>query len=161
MKKSLISVLTILALVSGLSAQASSQPAAEANAVTLGFLQGGGGLFGIDYEAMVTERVGLQVGVGLVSFGAGVTYHHENTVHSNAFWLGLWNQGIPGDTYSATYVGVSYIMRGWGWLNGQIGIAYIPFRGEKAAENLKDFTGSDQDLPPFALLYSLGWYSGF
>lgn len=161
MKRLLISTLAILGLVSGLSAQASSSPATEANAITIGVLQGGGGLVGMDYEFLVDDRWGVQLGAGLVSLGAGLTYHHENSVHSNAFWFGLWNQGLPGDSYSATYVGVSYIMRGWGWLNGQIGIAYIPFRGAELVRTMKDMSGSDQDLPPVALLYSLGWYNGF
>lgn len=161
MKKILACTLAMLALVSGLSAQEGNPQVAETSAITIGILQGGGGLLGVDYELLIADRLGVQVGAGLVSLGAGVTYHHENTVHSNAFWAGVWNQGVPGGSLSATYVGVSYIMRGWGWLNGQIGIAYIPFRGEQVAQNLKDLTGGDQDPPPFALLYSLGWYDGF
>jgi hypothetical protein len=44
-------------------------------AVTLGVLQGGGGLLGVDFEFMVSPRVGLQLGAGLTSFGAGINYH--------------------------------------------------------------------------------------
>jgi len=161
MKKILACTLALFALVSGLSAQEGKPQVAETSAITIGILQGGGGLLGVDYEALVADRLGVQVGVGLVSMGAGLTYHQENTVNSNAVWVGVWNQGLPGGSASTSYVGVSYIMRGWGWLNGQIGIAYVPFRGADANRALRDTFADGQDPPPVALLYSLGWYTGF
>jgi hypothetical protein len=36
------------------------------------FLMGGGSLVGADLENMLTERVGFQVGAGLVGFGCGI-----------------------------------------------------------------------------------------
>lgn len=40
--------------------------------LTLGVLQGGGGLIGADLEYLLTEKLGVQVGLGFYSFGAGI-----------------------------------------------------------------------------------------
>jgi len=155
----LVLVLFLIGTAMGVFAQQSATPSPKSNAIAIGLFQGGGGLIGVDYERLIAGGLGVQAGVGLVSFGAGLTYHFEETADSNALWLGLWNQGIPGDTNSTTYWGISYIMRGWGWLNGQLGLAYVPFRGAQAAANLQSLSG--QSPPPIALLYSLGWYKVF
>jgi len=127
------------------------------NAITIGFLQGGGGLVGFDYERLIAGGVGLQLGVGITSVGAGLTFHlNEETTDSSAIWAGVWNQGVPGDTRSATYIGMSSILRGWGWLNGQIGLGYVVFVGD----GMKAATGIGEKTKVL-LLYSLGWYKGF
>ncbi len=52
-------------------------------AVTLGFLQGGGSLVGADFELLVSDRVGLQVGAGVVGLGAAINYHLKPSIRSS------------------------------------------------------------------------------
>jgi hypothetical protein len=129
------------------------------NAITIGILQGGGGLVGFDYEKLIIDNIGIQIGAGLISVEGGLTIHFQNTTKSDAIWIGAWNQGIPGDTNSICYTGVSYIFRTRKWFTAQLGFAYIPYIGDKAKDTLGSSFNSEKTK--FALLYSIGWYKGF
>ena len=63
------------------------------HAITVGVLQGGGSLVGVDFEQLIGDKIGVQVGAGLVGFGAGVNYHFLPTSNSSAVSIQFWNQG--------------------------------------------------------------------
>jgi hypothetical protein len=59
------------------------ESAEKKNSLTFGILEGGGGLLGIDYEALLSQQVGIQIGAGFVSFGAGLNYHFKPGIRSS------------------------------------------------------------------------------
>ncbi len=122
---------------------------------TVGFLQGGGGLIGVDYEQMVSDRWGVSVGIGLPSYGASIHYHIEPSIVSNSIALSYWNQGFE-ESESSRYLGLTYVFRSKtsGW-SGQVGLGSVLFRGTTAKEDLEAIFGSD--LPSVIALYSIGY----
>lgn len=126
-------------------------------AVTVGVLQGGGSLLGADYERMVGENIGIQIGAGLVGFGAGILYHLEPSVNSSAIALQFWNQGTSGDNLSQRIVGMTYIYRSaTSGFTAQLGIGPVVELGKLMDDYYKKKGVTN---PPAAiLLYSIGWY---
>jgi hypothetical protein len=61
-------------------------------ALSIGLLQGGGGLVGADIEALFFKKMGIQVGLGWNSFEAGINYHFRPNIKSTFFSLQYWNQ---------------------------------------------------------------------
>jgi hypothetical protein len=103
----------------------SEKPIPLKNGIIIGVLQGGGSLLGIDYEALIFDNFGIQIGGGYIGVGGGLVYHFENTVYSSGIWAGVWNQGIPGNSLSSAIAGITVFGRVWNWLHAQIGIGYI------------------------------------
>ena len=122
------------------------------NSLTVGILQGGGALIGADYERLLTKRLGAQIGVGWVGFGAGLNYHFKPSIRSSFISVQYWNQGI-GDSFAQNAVGVNYVFRGKEWFTFQIGLG-IPI--EKGSAMPTTF-----DMPPVMLMYSIGGYVPF
>jgi hypothetical protein len=118
-------------------------------AVTLGFLNGGGAIVGADFEFMLTERVSLQLGAGLPSFGAGINYHLKPGIRSSMINLGYWHQGI-GETYFQSVLGPSYVFRARKLFTAQIGLGYLLEEGPAWP--------TDRVHPSVMLLYSIGIY---
>jgi hypothetical protein len=83
-------------------------------AVTIGLLQGGGSLLGIDIEKMLYKRLSAQVGFGLVGFGAGINIHAEPSIRSSFFSIQYWNQGI-GASFAQNAIGPCYVYRSKKW----------------------------------------------
>lgn len=52
---------------------------------TVGLLQGGGSLIGVDLEVLATEKIGIQLGAGLVGYGAAINYHPKGGFRSSFF----------------------------------------------------------------------------
>lgn len=117
--------------------------------ITLGILQGGGGLVGADFEFLLSEQLGLQVGAGIFSFGAGINYHIKPTIRSSFISFQYWNQGF-GDNFVQSVIGPSFVYRGKKWFTFQIGIG-------KSLEKGPAFP-ADKEQPPVMLLYSIGAY---
>jgi hypothetical protein len=127
------------------------------HAITIGVLQGGGSLIGVDYEQLVSDRIGIQVGAGFVGFGAGINYHLQPTANSSAVSLQFWNQGSSGDNLSQRVLGVTYIYRAeTSGFTAQFGLGSVITRGKIMDDYYKD---KGITSPPAAiLLYSIGWY---
>ena len=123
--------------------------------LTVGFLQGGGGLIGGDYETLISEQWGLSVGIGLASYGTAIHYHFKPSITSHSLALTYWNQGFKASD-TTNYLGLSYVMRSKtsGW-SGQLGIGYVMHMSETHKKILKETFGSN-DIP-YALLYSIGY----
>jgi hypothetical protein len=118
-------------------------------AVTVGFLNGGGSLIGADFEIMAGDRVGLQLGAGLVGLGAGINYHLKPGIRSSMLSLQYWHQGV-GDTYTQSLIGPSYVFRAKKLLTAQIGFGFALEEGPNWPE--------DKEQPSAMLMYSIGIY---
>lgn len=122
------------------------------NCGTFGVLQGGGGLVGMDLEFKVSDRVALQAGAGLVSFGGGINFHFRPTLRSSFIALQYWHQGV-GESFTQSLVGPSLVYRGPRWLTAQIGIGFTLDNGPAWPE--------DQEIMPAILTYAIGAYFPF
>lgn len=60
--------------------------------LSVGVLNGGGGLVGADFEALLSNRVGLQLGAGWVSYSVGLNYHLKPGIRSSFLSLSYWHQ---------------------------------------------------------------------
>ena len=129
------------------------------NAIILGFLQGGGSLVGVDYERIVIGNLGFQIGAGLVGVGVALNYHFEPTVNSSAFSLFYMSQGMPFNLVSDQVTGVTFVFRGWNWLNAQIGLGYMTWMGDTMKAIMTLSTGAEP--PKLMLIYSIGAYFSF
>lgn len=131
--------------------QVSEQPE-KRNSITIGILQGGGSLIGADMEFLLTDRLGVQVGAGLVGFGGGLNYHFKPSIRSSFISLQYWNQGI-GDSFAQNAIGPNFVYRGKKWFTAQIGLG-VPL--EKGPAMPDDF-----EQPPVMLMYAIGAYIPF
>lgn len=124
-------------------------------ATTIGFLQSGS-LVGVDYERLVLNNLGLQIGAGLIGFSVSINYHFKPQVNSSAISLGVWNQGLLGERLSQRILAITYLYRRQeGGLTAQIGLGRIL----KVGKLMEDFY--EGNPPPVILLYSIGWYFKF
>jgi len=124
-------------------------------ALTLGILQGGGGIVGADFEYLLTDKVGMQLGVGVISYGGGINYHFKPSIRSSYMSISYWNQGL-GELFSQNMVGLSYVYRSKKWFTAQIGIAKTITEGPNYISVIPD-----ADFPPVVLVYSIGGYIPF
>jgi len=118
-------------------------------AMTFGILNGGGGLVGADLEFLVADRVGIQLGAGLVSYGVGINYHLGSGIRTSMINFGLWHQGV-GQTHTQTLVGQTYIYRARKLFTSQIGLGFLVKEGPAWP--------ADKTHSPVMLLYSIGFY---
>ena len=150
MKKIIILTIVIVHAFAGFASE--NKYNGKTSIATVGILQGGGGIIGVDYESMINNKWGVSVGLGAPSFGASVHYHFEPSIASNSIALTYWNQGFESSN-SVTYLGITHVWRmksGW---SAQLGISTILHMGEES--KLKKM-GLDQDVD-YALLYSIGY----
>lgn len=119
-------------------------------AISFGILHGGGSLIGADFEMLISDDFGLQVGVGLVGLGAGLNYHFKkDDIRSSFVSWQLWNQGI-GQSYVQRVTGPLYVYRGKKWFTASIGFGAVLDRGPAFPDNI--------EKTPVILLYSIGIY---
>lgn len=121
----------------------------ERAAITIGILQGGGSLLGADLEVLLTERIGVQGGVGLVGFGTAVNFHLKPGIRTSMVSLTYWNQGI-GESFVQNAVGPTFVYRSKKWFTAQLGLGKPLSKGTAFPE--------DATQPPVMLLYSIGGY---
>ncbi len=145
----LITSVTLMAQFAEGAAQAA--PADKRAAVTIGFLQGGGSLIGVDFEYLVAPRVGLQIGAGYVGAGAGILYHLRPAVNSSAVTLQYWHQGF-GESFAQDVLGTTFNFRARKLLSAQLGIGFPLHEGPAWPDEINQ--------SPVMLLYSIGLYFG-
>jgi hypothetical protein len=97
-------------------------------AITLGFLQGGGSLIGLDIEKMLDKHVAVQVGLGLVGFGAAINYHPQGSIRSSFVSLQYFQQGFDSG-FTQNGIGPSFVFRAKKIFSCQFGFARILSRG--------------------------------
>ena len=149
--KNILTLLAIsLLLVGFATAQVkTTQTEEKKNSLTIGILQGGGALIGADFEFLVSDKIGLQIGGGLVAYGAGLNYHLKPSVGSSFLSLQYWHQGVN-ETHTQTLVGANYCYRGKKWFSCQIGFGFPLEKGVAWPDDI--------DHPSFMLTYAIGRY---
>ena len=118
------------------------------SSITVGILQGGGSLVGADYETLVINNFGVQLGAGLIGFGGGINYHFKPSIRSSFISLQYMHQGI-GDSYAQSVISSNYVFRGKKWFTFQIGFGF-PIEYGSAM--------SKADYSPVILTYAIGAY---
>ncbi len=146
--KKVVIFLTIC-LSANLFAQQSEESYKENTALTIGILQGGGSLIGLDLEILLSKRLGIQAGTGLIGYGAGINYHLKPSLRSSFISLQYWHQGI-GKGFVQDLIGPTFVYRGKRWLTFQAGWGALLNTGPAFPENT--------EVPPAMRLYSIGAY---
>jgi len=150
MKKTIImSFLLILSVNFFAQTVSENFPTEKRTSLTVGFLQGGGSLVGADFEALLTDRFGVQIGAGLVGYGAALNYHLKPSIRSSFLSLMYWHQG-SGDSFTQSMIGPSYVFRGRRWFTAQIGLGFALDKGPAYPTTMTQ--------PPVMLMYSIGAY---
>ena len=157
MKKSLfvivLSLLPVLLMSQDLSEGTSDAMLSDKRAaVTVGLLQGGGSLVGVDLEYLVAPKIGLQAGIGYVGFGAGLNFHLKPAINSSFISLAYWHQGM-GESFAQDILGGVFTFRARKLLSASLGLGAPLSKGPALSE---DFV-----QPPVMLLYSIGIYLPF
>ena len=111
----LMAVLTIPMMAEGTGSLLLNQtkervPSEKQCTIAVGFLNGGGGLVGVDFEYLVWNKLSVQAGIGAVSFGGAVNYHFKPYINSSMISLVYMHQGV-GDSYTASWLGPMYTFR--------------------------------------------------
>lgn len=148
MKK--ITLWAFFALINISLCYSQSKPLATNN-LTIGILQGGGGLVGFDFEQLITDRIGLSFGVGVISYGVSAHYHIKPGIESSSVALNYWHQGIS-DSHVQSIIGPSYVFKFGKLFSAQIGFGAIVEKGQLFEEAYRDF----ESEPNTVLLYSFG-----
>lgn len=154
MKKALILIFMSVVFLSMKAQETQSQQPGGSDdqgraSLSVGLLQGGGGLVGADFEALLSNRVGLQLGAGLVSYSLGLNYHLKPGIRSSFLSLSYWHQGV-GEGFVQSVFGPSYVFRGRRWFTAQIGLGYVLDRGPAFPDTMQK--------TPVLLTYSIGAY---
>lgn len=152
MKKIIVALALIVISFAGFSQDLSFHPVEKRSAITIGVLQGGGGIVGADLECLLTKQMGIQFGAGLFSFGAGLNYHFKPSIRSSFVTVQYWHQGF-GEAFAQSAVGPSFVYRSKKWFTCQLGLG-LPLEIGPAMP-------SDYEKPPVILLYSIGAYIPF
>jgi hypothetical protein len=147
--KKLLLIIVAFFLSTAILAQVDSLKNEKNSFVTIGILQGGGSLVGLDYEILLTNTIGLQAGAGLFGFGGGLNFHFRPSIRSSLISLQYWHQGI-GDSFAQSAIGPNYVFRGNKWFTFQIGLGLPLDKGPAMPDDFKQ--------PPVMLLYSIGAY---
>ena len=119
----------------------------KSSAITIGILQGGGSMVGVDFEGQVYKNLSLQFGIGYVGAGAGVNFHFSNSLRSSFLSVMFWNQGV-GNAHTQTLVGPNFVYRSQSWFTAQIGLGFALNKGRAYTPNM--------DQPPVMLMYAVG-----
>src|SRR5436189_3004822 len=119
--------------------QPAPAPPGDAGFVTVGILQGGGSLVGFDVEAVIARRFGLQIGAGLVGYGAGLNYHLAPGGRTSFISFQYWHQGID-NSHTQTVLGPNFVYRSKKWFTAQLGVGQTLEKGPAWPE--------DKEQPP-------------
>lgn len=98
--------------------------------LTIGFLQGGGSLIGLDLELQIDKYVAIQLGGGFVGYGAGLNFHFKPVLRSSFFSLQYWHQGIA-NSHTQSGLSANFVYRGKKGFVWKIGLGFETFRKEK------------------------------
>jgi len=121
----------------------------KTKALTFGVLQGGGSLIGADLEILMTERIGIQAGMGMFGYGFGLNYHLKPGINTSFLSLAYWHQGV-GDAFMQSRIGPTFVYRAKRIFTAQIGFGALLGTGPNTPDAIKE--------TPICLLYSIGLY---
>ena len=150
MKKTIIMSLLLIFSVNFFAQTISENfPTEKRTSLTVGLLQGGGSLVGADFEALLTDKFGVQIGAGLVGYGAALNYHFKPSIRSSYLSLMYWHQGA-GSSFTQSVIGPNFVFRGRRWFTAQIGLGFALDKGPAFPATMTQ--------PPVMLMYSIGAY---
>lgn len=149
MRNLLLSFTIVLLCQSAISQVRWHPDAAKRYSLTVGILQGGGSLLGVDLETLLSDRIGFQVGAGLIGFGGGINYHLKPSIRSSFLSLQYWHQGIE-NSYTQSLFGPNFVFRSPKWFTFQIGIGFLIEEGPAWPESTEHV--------PVMLTYAIGAY---
>lgn len=119
------------------------------SAVSIGYCMAGGSYLGADFEVLVSDRLGLQAGIGYLGYEGGINWHFRPSVHSTFLSLKYWHQGI-GDKFRQDAIGTTINIRAGKIIATQIGFGFPLATGPAMKPDYK--------VPKVMLLYSIGFY---
>jgi hypothetical protein len=120
--------------------------------LSAGFGVSGSTFFGAEFEFLLSDRIGIQVGGGALGAGGGINYHFASSMRSSYLSLQYTVQGLSNNTkwgYKQTLIGPAIVFRGRSWLMAQVGVGYILDKGP-AYNDIKSL--------PVALKVAIGGY---
>ena len=100
----------------------------ERVAINFGAFMGGGGLIGVDLGVLLGNRIGIQGGVGLPSFGIGLNYHLRPYINSSFVSLKFSQLGF-GNLHTATTIGPGFDFRTRRFFQAGIDFGYVINKG--------------------------------
>jgi hypothetical protein len=124
----------------------------ERNSCTIGFLNGGGSLIGCDIELLLGEKMGFQVGGGLIGYGVGINYHFKPSIRSSFLSLQYRSIGF-GNYFALSSIGPNIVYRSEKWFTCQFGIGGVVDVGPLYPAN--------KTRPDAVLTISIGGYFPF
>ena len=142
-------VLIVLVALFSVQVMAQRVPSEKKMSISAGFLQGGGGLAGADFEYLFSKHFSVQAGAGWLSCGAAVNYHFKPYINSSMLSLTYWHQGF-GNSHTQSVVGPIYTFRAPKVFQFQIGMGYRVHEGPAL--------NPDYSKTKIMLLYSIGVY---
>ena len=123
--------------------------------LTVGILQGGGSLLGVDIDVKILKQLSIQGGLGLTSFGGALNYHLKPGIKSSCISLSYWHQGFE-PYYIQSILGPTYVYRGRKGFTSQFGIGKVLELSSLGRDNYKKLSPNSPP-PSVILIYSLGW----
>ena len=121
-------------------------PSEKKASIAVGFMNGGGGLVGVDFEFLISQLLGVQGGIGFVSYGGALNYHFKPYINSSMVSLAYFHQGI-GNSYTYSWVGPLYTFRAPKIFQASIGYGICVGQGPAVTEA---YSGT--------LIYNIGLY---
>lgn len=121
----------LFALLAIFSVQAMAEriPNRKNTCLSIGILNGGGGVLGADFEYLCGKHFSFQVGAGAISAGTAINYHFKSYINSSMISLNFWQQGF-GPLWLQTLVGPSYTYRAPRYFQCQIGVGFRVAEGD-------------------------------
>jgi hypothetical protein len=123
--------------------------------VDIGFLMGGGSLLGVDIELLIPKtQIGVQAGLGISSFGAGINYHLKKRTDSSFISFQYMYQGYGEDHY-ASWIGPMFVFRAKKLFQAGLGVGSLIEKGQEWTRT--NTTEKARDVNA-ALLFNIGLY---
>lgn len=121
----------------------------EVAIITFGLFEGGG-LVGFNVEYGLINNFGIQAGVGLLGYEAGLNFHFKNKIRSSYFSLQYINQGLN-KTFVQSIIAGSYVYRGKKNLSTRAGLGVINEIGPLSPYKR-------DNIPDLVFMISIGLY---
>lgn len=120
-----------------------SRPGSHAKtAISIGAGLGSSTIAGVDFEYMLSKKIGIQAGAGYMGAGAGINYHFFPSIRSSYISLQYWYRGFGNDEdhgHRVSLVGPAIAYRAKSWFTMQVGAGYILEKGPAYGDTGRDF----------------------
>lgn len=125
----------------------------QLGAISIGLLHGGG-LLGLEFEQLVSSRIGVQIGLGVLGYNFGANYHLRETVRSPFISLEYQHYGLKFENMviekENAILTLTYVYRSRHWFICGLGLGY--------ALDPDLYATNDEISNPVMLVYTIGVY---